>query len=498
MTAPNGGRWLFSVGSGFNGVAFSFNDGATISPPPVSGAFNIEVFTNSSVDAVTPFDTGIDIPGQFGDVTPVIISVPVPVPPPDAGFQAAIADVGGKLDGGFLTGTNLRLGGGDFLVIDSVTGTPGQSPSKITLGTGKQTVVGAKSDTLAGGSGEQVLSGLVGNQTVIGGTGNESIWGGAGVSITGSNGSDLRGTPVNRSQQIVVTGAQSTIEPGASGNATISAAAQDTIRASFTSTQNLVIAAGQNNFIDLSLSNGFVAIVGAVGDTIATSAGSTTNIEGAAGGMLITIGQSGLTNLSGSTGPSGNTVSGGNGNFDFNPGLVAGRGDLINLSGNGFTATINAFSNQGNRIAAPDTILATNNTDSVFGGDGDRIGTGSGSVVGGTHQWVHADTLAGSAVGFGSNDTVSSTAYDTIGHTATRGTVPGTSSAHVTVGGFNPATDFLFYQNENTAATAAIIATSQAAAVSGTPSTVITLPDGTVMTLVGIAQAQLTPALFKP
>jgi hypothetical protein len=34
--------------------------------------------------------------------------------------------------------------------------------------------------------------------------------------------------------------------------------------------------------------------------------------------------------------------------------------------------------------------------------------------------------------------------------------------------------------------------------LNGIDSTFITLPDGTVMTLFGVAQAQLTPALFKP
>lgn len=81
---------------------------------------------------------------------------------------------------------------------------------------------------------------------------------------------------------------------------------------------------------------------------------------------------------------------------------------------------------------------------------------------------------------------------------ATRGTVSGTSSALVTVGGFNTTTDFLFYQNENAPTTHTIVATSQATTVDGTPSTIITLPDGTLMTLVGVIQAQLTPALFKP
>jgi len=191
-------------------------------------------------------------------------------------------------------------------------------------------------------------------------------------------------------------------------------------------------------------------------------------------------------------------VLGGAGNLGFNPSGVAGKGDLIDLSGSFGAAQINSFSANGVRVAAPDTILAGNGSDSVFGGDGDRVGTGNGSVVGGSHQWVHADLAAGSAVGFGSNDTVASTSYDTIAGTATRGTAAGTSSAQVTIGGFNTATDFLFYQSETAGVTDAIVATSQATNVGGTPTTTLTLPDGTVMTLVGLTQAQLTPTLFRP
>jgi hypothetical protein len=106
--------------------------------------------------------------------------------------------------------------------------------------------------------------------------------------------------------------------------------------------------------------------------------------------------------------------------------------------------------------------------------------------------------VPGSAVGFGSNDTIASTTYDTVTGTATRDTVEGTSSAQVTVGGFNPATDFLFYQNETAETNSAIIATTQATSVNGTASTIVTLPDGTVMSLFGVTQAQLTPALFRP
>jgi len=468
MTSPTGGRWIFSVDttSGFSGVILGVNNGvAPVFPAPVAGKFNIEVFTNPTVA------------GLAG------------VPSPDAGFNSSIADANGTIgNDGLLTGTNLKLLNGDFLAVDSVTGSASQSGSKITLGIGKQTVVGAKFDTLVGGSGSQILSALLGNETVIGGTGNESIWGGASDYIVAGSGTN---------QQIVVTGTGTTVVAGSAGNAVIALSSQNTVTSLPGSSENVIIAAGTNNLIDLTGNTAATAsaVIGNTGDTI-TGGSGTTNIEGAAGAMLIKVGAGGTTALSGSINTvAGNTVTGGAGNFNFNPGAVVGKGDLINLSGATGTATINAFSFGATRIASADTILATNNADSIFGGTGDRIGTGNGSVVGGAHQWTHADTVAGSTVGFGSNDSVASTTYNTVAGTATRGTVAGTSSAVVTVGGFNTTTDFLFYQGETAATNSAIVATSQATTVNGTASTIVTLPDGTVMTLVGVTQAQLQTAL---
>jgi beta-glucanase (GH16 family) len=462
----DGGRWVFSPPAGFSGLVLGINNGvAPVFPTAKPGAFNIEIFSNSA------------LAGQQG------------VPNPDSGFQSSIADPGATLDNGFLTGTDLRLTTGDFLLVDSVTGASTQGPSKVTLGSGNQTVVGAISDTLVGGSGNQILSALLGNQTVVGGSGNASIWGGAGDSIVAGSGAD---------QQIVVTDAATTVVAGIGGSAVVALSLSDTVTA-LAGSQNIGIAAGISNLIDLTGNSGAATfVIGTGGDTIIGGNGST-GIDGSAGGMSIKVGADGITAVSGSTSAAaGNTIAGGAGAFNYNPGAVAGKGELINLSGGTGTATINAFSFQGTRITSPDTILGTNNADSVFGGDGDRIGTGSGSVVGGTHQWTHADTVPGSAVGFGSNDTVSSTTYDPVSGVATRGTADVTSSAQVTVGGFNATTDFIFYQTEDATTTNAIIATAQATTVGGTAGTIVTLPDGTVMTLVGITQAQLTPALFKP
>ena len=454
----NGGRWLFSTAG--TPIVLGINNGvAPVFPGAQAGAFNIEVFTNPTVNGV---------------------------PSPEIGFQASVADAGGTLENGFLTGTFLHLGSGDLLVVDSMTGAAGQGPAMIMLGDSKQTVVGARFDTLVGGSGAQILSALIGGETVIGGGGDESIWGGANDSIVAGTGSE----------QIVVTGAGTTVVAGMSGSATIAAAAQDTILALPGSGQLVVVAAGVNDLIDLTGNSGFTGVLGASGDTI-TAGGGETNIEGANGGMLIKVGAAGITNVSGSTGAvTGNTIRGGAGTLGFNPGAGAGNGDLIDLSGSSGAATINAFAFGATRIASHDTILASNLGVSVFGGDGDRIGTGNGAVVGGFHQWLHADTVAGSAVGFGSNDSVVSTTYDTVAGTATRGTVAGTSSAQATIGGFNVSTDFIFYQNENPTTNSAIVATSQSTTVAGQAGSIVTLPDGTVMTLAGITPAQLQSALL--
>jgi len=474
MSSTSGGRWLFSTTG--TGTTLGINNGsAPVFPFPVPGNFNMEVFTNATVNGL-------------------------PAPPnPDPGFQTSIADVGGTLDSGFLTGANLRLASGNFLAVDygddtiagKATTSGGISASKITLGTGNQTVVGAKGDTLVGTQNtgfSQILDGQKGFETIVGGASSESIWG-------GQNDSIVAGSAVG---QQITTKTGSTVVAGIAGSATILLAANTTVTALPGGTQNVGIAAGANDLINLTGNSGLDFVIGATGDTV-TGGSGTTNVEASAGGMLINVGAGGTTFVSGGiSAATGNTVLGGNGALNFNPSAAAGKGDLINLSGSSGTATINAFAFGTTTIAAADTIFGNNSADSVFGGHGDRIGTGNGSVVGGTHQWT-ADSVAGSSVGFGSNDTVNSTTY--VGNTATRGTVAGTSSAVVTVGGFAAATvaggagDFLFYQNENNTTNANIVATSQQVTVGGAVSTFITLLDGTVMTLVGVSQAQLQTAL---
>src|SRR5690349_19258350 len=125
MASPTGGRFVFSPPAGFSQVNLGINNGSSpVFPGPVSGAFNIEVFTSPTVGSG--------------------------VPNPDSGWSTSVADVGGTLFNNFLTGTSIQLGTGNYLITDSVVG-GGQGPARIQAGSGNQTVVGAGGDTLVGG-----------------------------------------------------------------------------------------------------------------------------------------------------------------------------------------------------------------------------------------------------------------------------------------------------------------------------------------------------------
>jgi ribosomal protein L2 len=73
----------------------------------------------------------------------------------------------------------------------------------------------------------------------------------------------------------------------------------------------------------------------------------------------------------------------------------------------------------------------------------------------------------------------------------------------VTVANFATGTDNFFYQNETTATNASIVMSAMATTFQGVASSIVALPDGTVMTLVGVTPMALGTAnaggtLFKP
>jgi hypothetical protein len=453
MASPIGGQFIFSASQP---VILGINNGTGIAPGPVAGDLNIEVFT-----ALSPTVTA--------------------VPSPDTGWDQAVVDHGATIVNNFLTGTHLILGAGDYMVSDLATGAAGQTPAEIDAGSGAQTVIGNGGDTLNGGSGNnQILDALAGSETVTGGSGIESIWGAGGSSVTGGSGSE----------QIVITGAATTVVAGSSGSETITLTTGDTLTAG-AGNAVLGIASGGSDAIDLSSNSdnsGGTFITGGTGDTITTGSG-TTQINAQAGGMSIQL-TGGTTNITGAN--AGDTITGGSGftgSLDFNPGpnAATGTGDLLRIGGSG-TAVINAFSFNGSQLSAVnDTIAISHGADSVWGGPGDVIGNPS-SGGGGSGTFDHSTSVAGAAVQFG---------------TFNANTTGTSSTATDTVTNFAQGTDSLFYPNETPGENTTIVTGASSTTVGGVPSSIVTLPDGTSMTLVGVTTAQLGALntlgeLFKP
>jgi hypothetical protein len=74
--------------------------------------------------------------------------------------------------------------------------------------------------------------------------------------------------------------------------------------------------------------------------------------------------------------------------------------------------------------------------------------------------------------------------------------IAGASSATVTGTNFEEAGEIIRHPDGSAIANSNIVATCTVITASGTASTIVTLPDGTVITLVGLAA--VTPVLFTP
>ncbi len=480
MASPTGGRFLVGAPTGFTATTLGINDGTNpVFPGPVTGNFNVEVFTAAGV--TTP-------------------------PALDSGFQAGAIDPAGTLvTPGYLTGTKLQLFTGNFLITDSVSGDPLQTAATIVLGSGNQTVVGAPGDTIQGGSGTQVINAVQqfsGAETIIGGSGPTTVYGGPGDSVLAGSGTTyIDGTAGKMAigvgggtALIVGTTSTNTISGAATGPDTISGGTGVASIAglgkgdvvSFGNQTGLAKINATVGNVSITLGGGAATVFGGAGDTI--NLGSVGQYaDGGAGKMTITDGSAGVDTVFGSSvAGGGTTILGGSATLDFNP-QVGGGSDLINLSKSSGNATVNAFSAGGTQLTSVnDTIIAGTGTDSVWGGPGDRIGVGTSSTAGGTHLFDHSTSIAGAAMAFGTNDSVASS-----------------STAKVTVTNFQIGADSLFYQGETSGTNSSIVASATSTTVNGLPSSVVTLPDGTSMTIVGISTGTLAAMngggiLFKP
>jgi len=378
--------------------------------------------------------------------------------------------------------------GGNQMVIGTSGGNEtiwGGAGDLIAGGSGNATIGGAPGVTIIGGTGgNEFIDACRGSQSVVGSSGgNESIWGAASDTITagsggnetiggaagetigGSNGADLF---------INATGGSESIGGGTAGNETVWTAAGDTVQGG---SGNVTVGgvsgvimtggAGGNQFLDASQghqsviggSGGNETIWGAASDTITAGSGGNETIGGVAGE---TIGGSNGANVFINATAGNQSIGGGSGG---NETVWSGAGDTI-AAGSG-NATIGGVAGDTIIGGAGKTFLdGTAGNQSILGG------SGNSTIWGGAHDTVQGALGSGSAlIGLaGGNETLRDNGS--------------TSTGHDTVVGFSrPAGDRLSFANETAAAIDTVVASAQ----TGNGSTIVTLPDGSILTLVGIS-----------
>jgi hypothetical protein len=224
---------------------------------------------------------------------------------------------------------------------------------------------------------------------------------------------------------------------------------------------------------------GEVVDLGSGPDTVFSGKSDTVN-AGPGSGTLVALGSESLT-LRGAAASdytvAGNGASVGGGASSIN--AVGVAGDTITILAN--AATVNA-------LAGSEVAQLGGGNDTVFGAAGDSVGVApSTATIAGSQLLLHSDTTPGSAVGFGT--------FDNLAASSSAKVTVGTASGSSVIGGFNTTTDFIFYQNENASETNTVVMTQSSVTVGGIASTQLALPDGTTMTLVGVAA--VTGAMFR-
>ncbi len=356
---------------------------------------------------------------------------------------------------------------GDLVDLSGTTGRTVIDARAIDARAGGETITGGGgATTVYGGVGDQITAGPSGSTYVDGQLGGMVIKAGAGGTntIIGA----ITAAPGNP-DTIIGGGADLEVQGVGRGDVLDLAGETGTVRLNAT--------AGD---VRVTLGGGASTVFGGAGDTVAIGSGSA-YVDGSAGGMTILLGSGGVDSVFGAAvAGAGDTITGGGADLDFNPGSTVGGGNLIDLSGKIGNATINAFRVDGIDIPAPnDTIIAGGGNTAVYAGNRDRVAVGTS----GTAQFDHSTTVAGAAIGFGTNSSIGSAAAATV-------------TGFAEIGG--AATDYIFYPNESGAQSATIVASAAAVLIGGVASTRLVLPDGSVMTLVGVPKADFNTSFFKP
>ena len=389
-----------------------------------------------------------------------------PPPPPAVLVATATAT---NTDG--LTGTALD----QFTIVDASGANVQVSPAGISVSVGGTTI----STTSLTGSGEAIvqLQGsndvvdasadpdpiqLIGNgssETLIGGTGNDLIVAGAGQnSLVGGSGTDTLVS--NGGDDTLVGGSGETvyrINPGSDPD--VEATGADNILdfsiASLGITLNLADDIGQLQVVDsngdvVSLNGQFNTYIGSPnGDNITLNdnddlvyAGAGTNTITGGSGHDSIVGGSGNDIIYAGSGSS--TITGGTGNES----IVGGTGNDIIYAGSG-TSTITGGT--GN-----DSIAGGSGNDIIYAGNGHSTitgGSGSDSIVGGTgNDIIYAGTGTSTITGGGGNDTlIGGTGNDIIYGGAASSTLTGGTGNESIVGGSG--NDIIYSGNGNSTIT---------------------------------------------
>jgi len=222
------------------------------------------------------------------------------LPALDKGFQQGIivADTTtGAKPGLSGSGTNqtlfvqrMTLFGGKYEVVD--TNTVSGNAAQIKLGSGRQTVVGARHDTLIGGTGTQSIDGARSRESIVGGTHTYTAVGGLHDTIRGNSNS----TSITAGH-IVATASVESIQLSKHGNYTVKAGAADTISA-VPGSAKIDIISSHGDSINLTRNTGKDTINSSGWDTIIAGTGHETirggpgdrmgvGKAGAAGGTLV-------------------------------------------------------------------------------------------------------------------------------------------------------------------------------------------------------------------
>jgi hypothetical protein len=475
------GDTVNDFGGGSAAVVFSTGESLTIAGSGLGGArmtlTNASGETTVSANSVALVAVAGDTIGgsvAFATINALRGSASV-----DAGNATVFAANGDTVNSGVVTfgAANLTLSG--FVTT---------FPDYTVQGGAGTLVGGADSVNVTGAGGDTISLSLSADATVNALAGNELVNSGNLATVYGAAGDTINADSSPSATTVVGPSGESLLLTGAAGSPTyavagaagsMSGAAADIFVGLGGAFSDTVTLGAVNGATVAAQFGGEVVNLGSGPDTVFSGQSDTVN-AGSGSGTLIALGGEAVT-LRGAAASdytvSGNGMSVGGGASSIN--AVGVAGDTIAILAN--AATVNA-------LAGSEVVQLGGGNDTVFGAAGDSIGVApSTSTISGSQLLLHSDTIPGSAVGFGT--------FDNLAASSSANVTVGTVSGGNVSGGFNTATDFIFYQNENASETNTIVMTQSSVMVDGIASTELALPDGTTMTLVGVNAA--TSAMFR-